>query len=239
MTVVEGILCTRPLMSYSRGSARPLTLRRLRSWSIQRVQRIFGHCQVLRMHQALNYQELVWVRCVVRNADHRKFETSHTTGNEGLGIRPNSNCRPVRAEHLGLPLFKIGSRKRALPRIPGRAALKRMAVSDMPFVSLRQLRYGDAGRYKDDVGPTAGERTHELLIDKLSVDDGWNSLPSSSMCAVGDLWQRGRGGLNLLCSAFSLAGPPLRGVWGGGLCILWGRRWGGLCFGARHFRRIP
>ena len=59
----------------------------------------------LRMFQSLRLHEIVWVRYVLRDSNHPKFQSSMTTSNDGLGIRPNASGLSV-AQHFGRQLFQ-------------------------------------------------------------------------------------------------------------------------------------
>ena len=59
----------------------------------------------LRMFQSLSLSEIVWVRYVLRDSKHPKFQSSMTTSNDGLGVGLNTSGLSV-AQHLGRQLFR-------------------------------------------------------------------------------------------------------------------------------------
>ena len=58
------------------------------------------------MYQALNGNELVWVRCALRDDNHSRFGMARTTMNDGTGIVPNIAPRgaPNVADHCFNPV---------------------------------------------------------------------------------------------------------------------------------------
>ena len=61
----------------------------------------------LKMYQGIRGDEVIWVRCVLLDSNHAKYDRSKSTLNDGCSIKPNlyHGARNV-PEHFGVPMFR-------------------------------------------------------------------------------------------------------------------------------------